>query len=315
MDRKSIIFGLSGTKLTSGEERLIKEEKPWGIILFSRNIDNLYQTKKLIKKIKKIVKDKFFPILIDQEGGEVSRINKIIDLSIFSQNYFGNFYTSHSKIFDNYYNNYIDKVSDILNYLGININTVPVLDVFSKHTHNIIGTRSFSNDYKIVNILGKKCIKNFHLNKIGTVIKHIPGHGLSKIDTHKNTGVITVKKNKLVKRDFVPFANSKSIFAMTAHIIYKDLDPLYTATHSKNIIENVIRGHIGFKGLLISDDISMKALRFDLKTNATKALEAGCNLVLHCNGKIKEMIQLARLAPKIDNFTKSKTSQFYKFLR
>tara|TARA_B100000378_G_scaffold93331_1_gene73717 strand:- start:1840 stop:2787 length:948 start_codon:yes stop_codon:yes gene_type:complete len=313
--RKAIIVGIRGIKLSSEEIYLLKKEKPWGVILFSRNIKNLIQLKKLIIDIKNCIKDKNYPILIDQEGGRVSRLNKIIDLSIFSQGFFGNFYKNDRKTFYDYYKIYIDTVCEIIKKVGININTVPVLDVRRKNSHSIIGNRSFSNDPSIVSKMGNLCINLYSKNKIATVIKHIPGHGLSKCDSHHKLPVINTKKNELIKKDFKPFKNCKSPFAMTAHVIYSIYDPINTATHSRIVINEIIRKHIGFRGILISDDISMKALRYGLKDNATKALDAGCNLILHSNGNIQEMSKLTKIIPTIDKFTQKKTSHFYNFLR
>jgi len=314
MNRKAVIFGLSGYKLTAEEKKILKKEKPWGVILFSRNINDLYQLKKLINNIKTIAKDKKYPILIDQEGGKVSRLNKIVDLSVFSQEFFGKLYNKDKTLFYYYYKIYLTKVCDLFNKVGININTVPVLDIKRKKSHNIIGTRSFSEKTSQVSKLGKFCINFYNKNKIATVIKHIPGHGLAKSDSHKKTPIVKAKRNELIKKDFKPFKLCKSPFAMTAHVIYKNFDPIYTATQSNKIIKNIIRKHINFNGILISDDISMKALKYGLENNAKKALSAGCNLILHCNGKINEMLKLVKVIPKIDKFTQKKTSDFYKFL-
>ena len=255
MKRKAIIFGIKGNKLSKKEKFLLKTEKPWGIILFSRNIANLIQLKNLIKDIRKSIKDKNYPILIDVEGGRINRLKQIINLSLFSQNYFAKLYKRDKKSFNENYKKYIDKVSTILKTVGININAVPVLDVRRKNSHNIIGDRSFSDETKIVTKLGKLCIKLYNNNKIATVIKHIPGHGLATTDSHFSASIIKSKKSELIKKDFRTFKNCKSIFAMTAHIIYKTYDSTSSATHSKIIIKDVIRKHIGFKGILISDDI------------------------------------------------------------
>ena len=315
MRRKAIIFGIRGAKLTSEDRYLIKNEKPWGIILFSRNIKNIFQLKFLINDIKKSIKDKNYPILIDQEGGKVSRLNKIIDLSDFSQDFFGKLYNKDKKLFYKFYKNYIDKVCNIFKKVGININTVPVLDVRRKKSHNVIGNRSFSQNPERVIKLGKICVDLYKKNKIATVVKHIPGHGMSKCDSHYKTPIIKTNKKELIKKDFKPFRECKSLFAMTAHAVYGTYDLDNTATHSKIIINQVIRNHINFKGILISDDITMTALKYKLEKNAIKALHAGCNLVLHCNGNISEMSKLVKVIPKIDNFTQKKTSHFYKFLR
>ena len=314
MNRKAVIFGIHGHKLTSNEKSLFKKAKPWGIILFSRNINNIFQLKNLIDDIKIFFNDKKYPILIDQEGGKVSRLNKIINLDLFSQNFFAQLYIRDKKLFVNQYKAYIKKVCDILKIIGININTVPVLDVRRKKSHNNIGSRSFSENSSVVSTLGKLCIALYEENRIGTVMKHIPGLGLSKCDSHYKKPTIRANKKELIKKDFKPFKVCKSLFAMTAHAVYTKYDPYNTATHSKVMISKVMRKQMNFKGLLISDDICMKSLKYSLEENALKALRAGCNLVLHCNGNIREMSKLIKVIPKIDKFTQKKTTHFYKFL-
>tara|TARA_Y100000590_G_scaffold469315_1_gene656121 strand:- start:6946 stop:7893 length:948 start_codon:yes stop_codon:yes gene_type:complete len=315
MNRKAIIFGIKGLNLTSNERKIIRYGKPWGIILFSRNIKDIHQLKRLIKSIKKIVKDKNYPILIDQEGGRVSRLNEIFDFSNFSQRFFEKTYKKNINVFYNIYKIYVDNVCDILNEVGININTIPVLDVLNNYTHKVIGDRSFSSDPSLISKIGNHTIKLYNSRKIGSVMKHIPGHGRATADSHFKLPIITSSKKDLIKKDFRPFKLSNSFFAMTAHIIFKSYDTKYSATHSKIIINDVIRKHIGFKGIIISDDISMKALKYGAIENARLALKAGCNLILHCNGNINEMNKLMKVIPKIDKFTQKKTSQFYKFLR
>ena len=314
MNRKAIIVGIKKEKLTVDEKIFLKKEKPWGVILFSRNIKNLDQLKLLVKSIKDIFKDKNYPIIIDQEGGKVSRLNKILDFSLFSQGFFGNVYKNNNKFFQRSYKIYTDALFNILKDVGININTVPVLDVRKNGPLNFIKDRSFSHDPYIVTKIGKLCIDLHQKNKIGTVTKHIPGHGETSIDSHFATPIVNTSKKKLLKKDFKIFKDCKSIFTMTAHVIYKSYDSKNVCTHSKIIINNLIRKKIKFKGIIISDDISMKALKFNLIKNAVKALEAGCNLILHCNGNIKEMTLLSKVIPKIDKFTRKKTTQFYKFL-
>ena len=187
------------------------------------------------------------------------------------------------------------------------------MDLKVKGASNIIGDRSFSKDPKIVSKIGDYCIDYFHENRIGTVIKHIPGHGLAKVDSHFFTPVVNKKINYLVKKDFLPFKNKKALFAMTAHIIFNEIDSINTVTHSKKLIK-IIRKKIGFKNILISDDLSMKSLKGTLKENTIKAFNAGCNLALHCNGNYKEMEIVGKNSPLIDKFITKKTSQFYKIL-
>ena len=311
--RKAFITGIKSLKLTSSEVKFLKKQKPWGIILFSRNIKSINQTKLLTNSIRKLFKDPYYPILIDQEGGRVNRLKNIITFDNLTGKYFGELYVQDKKKFNIIYKLFIDKSSYLLKQIGVNINTLPVLDLRIKGSSNIIGDRSFSENKKIVSKVGDICIDLFNQNSIGTVIKHIPGHGLAKVDSHNFTPVVDKSIKHLMKNDFFPFKNKKSLFAMTAHIIYKKIDPLNTATHSKTII-NIIRKKIGFKNVLISDDLSMKSLKYGLSTNTIKSFEAGCNLALHCNGNFNEMKVVAENSPLVNNFIIKKTSLFYKNL-
>ena len=312
-NRRSFIVGIKSTKLSLREKNFLKKYKPWGIILFARNINNIEQTFKLTSSIKKIFKDKNYPILIDQEGGRVNRLKNIISFENLTSEFFGRKYINNFKEFQFYYKLFIDKTALLLKLIGVNINTSPVLDLKIKGSSNIIGDRSFSMNPKIVSKIGDFCIKQFHQNSVGTVIKHIPGHGLAKVDSHYFTPIINKKKSYLSKNDFLPFKNKKSFFAMTAHVIFKKIDNLNTVTQSKKLIK-IIRNEIGFKNIIISDDLSMKSLKGNLKTNTIKTFNAGCNLVLHCNGNLKEMETIAKNSPLISKFVLKKTSQFYKIL-
>ena len=311
--RKAFITGIKSLKLTTSEVKFLKKQKPWGIILFSRNIKSINQTKLLTHSIRKLFKDPHYPILIDQEGGRVNRLKNIITFDNLTGEYFGKLYVQDKRKFNIIYKLFIDKTSYLLKQIGVNINTLPVLDLRIKGSSNIIGDRSFSENKKIVSKVGDICIDLFNQNSIGTVIKHIPGHGLAKVDSHNFTPIVDKNINYLIKNDFFPFKNKDSLFAMTAHIIYKKIDPFYTATHSKKII-NIIRKKIGFKNVLISDDLSMKSLKYDLSTNTIKSFEAGCNLALHCNGNFNEMKVVAENSPLVNNFIIKKTSLFYKNL-
>jgi len=311
--RKSFITGLKSTILTNKEKKFLKKYKPWGIILFSRNIKSYSQLKKLTNEIKLIFNDSNYPILIDQEGGKINRFKAFLETSNLTNQFFGDLYRKNKKKFTQYYTLYINQMSLLLKDLGININTVPVLDLRKKYSSEVIGNRSYSSNPHIVSKIGDFCIKKFHKNGIATVMKHIPGHGLAKVDSHKFTPNVTKKYKYLIKNDFSVFKNKKSFFAMTAHIVYRNIDPLNTATHSKKVIK-IIRNKIGYKNLIISDDISMKGLKFSIKENTIRALNAGCNLILHCNGQFSEMTIVAENSPFLDKLTLKKTSQFYKFL-
>ncbi len=312
-NRLAFITGIKSTKLTNKENFFLKKYKPWGIILFSRNIKSIKQAKKLTNNIRKIFKDKNYPILLDQEGGRVNRLRKIFNSDTLTSEFFGYLFLKDRKKFNIYYSIFINKTSYLLKQIGVNINTVPVLDVRTKSSSNIIGDRSFSSNIKIINKIGNFCIESFHKNNIGTVIKHIPGHGLAKVDSHKLTPIVKQKLNYLIKNDFSTFKNKESFFAMTAHIIYEDIDKINTVTHSKKIIK-LIRKKIKFNNILMSDDISMKSLKSSIEENTLKAFNAGCNLVLHCNASYKEMIIVANNTPLVDKFIIKKTSQFNKIL-
>ena len=314
MKKKAIIISIKGFLLSNKEKLLLSKEKPWGLILFKRNIKSLSQIKSLIKKIRILCKDKNFPILIDEEGLTVSRLRDLITHDI-SANFFGNFYSSNKRSCIHLYKEYLHSLCQNLRNIGININTIPVLDVLRKDTSSVIGSRSFSNNREIVKKLGKITVEQCHAHKIISVIKHIPGHGCASTDSHFKIPKVNLSNNELNKIDFYPFKSNSAKLAMTAHILYKKIDERNVATFSKKIIKNIIRKKIGFKGILMSDDISMKALNYDLVINAKKSLEAGCNLVLYCAGNINDNLKLIKSVPYIDKFTSKKTSEIYKFLR
>ena len=312
-NRRSFIVGVKSTKLSIKEKNFLKKYKPWGVILFTRNIKTIKQTLKLTTSIRKIFNDKKYPILIDQEGGRVNRLKNIALFQNLTSEFFGKKYIHNFKEFLILYKLFIDKTSYLLNLIGVNINTIPVLDLRVKGSSNIIGDRSFSKNPKIVSKIGDYCIQFFHQNSIGSVIKHIPGHGLAKVDSHFYTPVVNKKLSYLLKNDFFPFKNKKAFFAMTGHIIFNKIDSQNTVTHSKKIIK-LIRNKIGFKNIIISDDLSMKSLKGSIGENTIKTFNSGCNIVLHCNGDLKEMEIVAKNSPLINKFILKKTSQFYKIL-
>ncbi len=314
MLRKAIIISLSGYQLTKKEMNLFKKNMPWGVILFKRNVNNYNQLKKLIARIRKVTKDKNYPIMIDEEGGTVVRLNNIIKNNLFSQKYFGEIYESSNLTGISLYKHYNNQICNILKNLGININTVPVLDKLYKETNTFLKHRIYSSKIKTIKNLSKVCIEIYNKNKILSVIKHIPGHGLAKSDSHFRLPIIYKSYKNLINNDFKCFEKTKSHLAMTAHVLFKKIDNDNCVTHSKFIINKIIRKKIGFKGILISDDISMKSLKSGILNNALKALSAGCNLTLYCKGNINESLKLLNKMPYIDNFTQKKTSEIYKFL-
>ena len=211
INRKSFITGIKGTKLTKLEIKFLRKYKPWGIILFSRNLKDFRQIQSLTNSIKNIFKDKNYPIMIDQEGGRVNRLNQFINLDYLTSEYFGKLFVKNKSEFNLIFKLFIDKTSQLLSNLGININTVPVLDLRYKGSSNIIGNRSFSNNPKIVSKIGDICIQNYKNNSIATVIKHIPGHGLAKVDSHLFTPIIN-KPLSYLKKEILMLLNQKILY-------------------------------------------------------------------------------------------------------
>jgi beta-N-acetylhexosaminidase len=312
-NRRSFIVGIKSLKLSSNEKYFLKKFKPWGVILFSRNIRNIKQTFELTSSIRAIFNDKKYPILIDQEGGRVNRLEKIISFNNLTSEFFGNKFKKNFREFNLYYKLFIDKTSYLLKSIGVNVNTSPVLDLRIKGASNVIGDRAFSKDPKVVSKIGDYCIDYYHQNEIGTVIKHIPGHGLANVDSHHFTPIVKKRLSYLLKKDFLAFKNKKSFFAMTGHIIFSKIDKENTVTHSKKLIR-LIRAKIKFNNIIISDDLSMKSLKSSLEENTIKTFKAGCNLALHCNGDLNEMTTVGKNSPVINKFIIKKTSQFYKIL-
>jgi len=288
-----LIIGLEGTILNDNETKFLSDYKPWGVILFQRNCINHKDTLTLIDKIKsKTHKD--MPILIDQEGGRVSRLNYPEFPRTLSAKIFGDIFIKDKELALRALTLNINLIAGSLKDMGININTVPVLDIPSQKESGVIGDRAYSSDKDIVSQMGKIVLNENNSNGIGSVIKHIPGHGRATVDSHLDLPIIIDEKSLLENDDFVPFkALNNAPLAMTAHAIYEKFDKNNVATLSKTMITEIIRSKIGFKGTLMTDDVSMKALSGNVGTNSLLALQAGCDLVLHCNGNFDEICQIA----------------------
>ncbi len=289
---KPIIFGLAGTVLSEKERVFFETHQPYGFILFKRNCESRDQIARLVEDLKTI-SDKIF---IDQEGGRVARIKPPINNKLYPPAAgFGVLASSEGlTIAENVVReNYSQLMSDLLE-LGINITCAPVVDVHFEGAHDVIGDRSFSNDPAIVSALSIATLEGLRQAGGDGVIKHIPGHGRSMCDSHLDLPIVTASLAELEKIDFAAFKPLSTIatYAMTAHIIYTALDAELPATLSKTVID-YIRNEIGFTGMLMTDDLSMKALKGDFAYLTKTSLEAGCDLVLHCNGDMEEMIQIA----------------------
>ena len=275
---KNVILGISSTQLTAKEISLLKEHKPYGIILFKRNCETEKQVKDLTHSIKNLLPN--IKILIDQEGGRVARLRQPNFLEFPAANKL----TSKEAIYDNYF-----IMGKYLHSLGIDTNCAPVADLYYAEANNIIGDRSFGETPEQVANFALAAAEALMDSKITPIIKHIPGHGRALVDSHLELPIVTTDLLTLEKTDFYVFKRLNHLpMAMTAHIIFTALDPLLPVTISNKSIE-YIRQRIGFNGLIISDDLNMKALKGSLRELTKQTLESGCNIALHCSGIFEEM--------------------------
>lgn len=290
-----VILGLSADKLTKSEKELLESNAIYGIILFSRNVVNKTQLTNLISEIKKASLNEKILISIDEEGGRVSRLRNIFP-NLPSSKEISDLYKKSEDEGIILLKNTYTEIAERLNSLGIKICYAPVCDLSYAETHDVIGDRAFSSDVEIVVKLAKIAADTLLEHGIFPVIKHIPGHGLAKSDSHLELPIVKQKTSILAKKDFAIFKSLKAYpFAMTAHILYEDLDSQLPVTLSQTAI-SYIRNEIGYKNILISDDINMKALQGDMKSLTKNILAAGVDIVLHCNGNINEMLDIVKVA-------------------
>jgi len=297
---RAVILGCSGTVLTEEEISFFEEARPLGFILFKRNCVAPEQLKELTKSLRSISGQAYAPILIDQEGGRVARLGEPHWRHPPAGRVFGELAERdlESGCEAAYLNARL--MGRELQEMGVDIDCAPVLDISQPFAHEIIGDRSYSDDPAIVGEIGNAVSRGLAEEGVTPIIKHIPGHGRARTDSHLELPVIDAEANSLRDLDFQPFAeNSHAPWAMTAHILYTALDQQRPATQSECVIRDVIRGEIGFGGVLISDDIGMKALEGKFAERADKSLEAGCDLILHCSGEMDEMASFALNIPEI----------------
>jgi beta-N-acetylhexosaminidase len=288
---KPVIYGVSGTSLTEEEKSFIAKSGAIGFIIFARNIENKKQLKALTTSIREVAGGEVL-ILVDQEGGRVARLKAPEWKSYPTGQHFADLYKKDSlQAQKELFKNFADIAQELVE-VGINVDCAPVLDVLTEQTHQVIGDRAYGKNPRQISVLGKKVCEGLLSQGVYPVIKHIPGHGRGTADSHLELPVVNASLEELRTSDFIPFHELRDQkFAMTAHILFTAIDKNSCATTSKTAID-LIRNDIGFKNILMSDDISMKALpgNFTEKTNAI--LKAGCDLVLHCNGNMDEMREI-----------------------
>lgn len=292
--RSRAIYGLAGKTLSAEEDAFFRAVKPWGFILFARNIEDPSQVRALTAALRETVDDPRAPILIDQEGGRVARLKPPHwrirpPAARFGETWRANPEAAREATYLN-----ARLIAQELVDLGINVDCLPLLDVPQPGAHDIIGDRAFGPDPAQVIDLGRAQIQGLVEGGVLPIMKHIPGHGRAGADSHLALPRVDSSAEELSAVDFVTFRSLDSCpMAMTAHVVYDSIDPQRPATTSPKVVRDVIRGEIGFDGLLMSDDLSMKALDGPLNVRAKAALFAGCDVVLHCNGDMVEMKDVA----------------------
>jgi beta-N-acetylhexosaminidase len=293
----AMISGCAGLQLTAEERDFFRQVKPWGLILFKRNVESSEQLKALTADFRACVDHKHAPVFIDQEGGRVQRMTEPNWRKYPSGRLFGELYKK-------------DKVAglraarhcghllakDLLD-VGITSSCLPVLDVPQAGAHDVIGNRAYSMDVEQTMALARAHTAGLVDGGVMPVMKHIPGHGRAEVDSHHNLPVVKATRAELEASDFPPFASFADCpMAMSAHVIFTAIDKENPATLSRKVIKQVIRDQIGFRGLLMTDDLSMKALSGTFAEKTKAALAAGCDIVLHCGGAMAEMVEVAQAA-------------------
>lgn len=289
------ILSVSGLSLTDDEKRLLSKFNPLGISLFARNISTRIQVKELIKDIKNSIGRDDVIIAVDQEGGRVRRLVEPEFRAYASQYVLGKIEDEYSsKDAQTAIREHANLISNDLQELGINMNYAPVLDLLFEETAPVLKSRCFGTDEKTVAHYGKIMVDEYIKNGICPCIKHMPGHGRVSVDPHLNLPVLDLSLKELTK-DFYPFQQlNYSPAGMTAHVVIKEIDDKLPVTQSPEAIRKVIRGIIGFEGLLISDAIDMKALKGSLGEKSETSIAAGCDVVCYCGGDSADAEEVCR---------------------
>ncbi len=300
MSNRAFIVGVSGFALTGGERAFIRDEKPWGFILFKRNVDTPAQVAALVSELRDSVGQPDAPVLIDQEGGRVQRLGPPHWPSY-----------PPGAVFDALYDE--DTASGLraaylsarliaadLNVLRITVDSLPLADVPVAGADAVIGDRAYGTTPEKVAKIARAVTQGLQDGGVLPILKHIPGHGRATADIHARLPTVDTPREELARTDFAAFQPLADLpIAMTAHVVFSALDAVQPATTSATIINQVIRGAIGFQGLLMSDDVSMNALRGSIAERTAAIVASGCDMVLHCNGKLDEMRAVAAETPML----------------
>jgi beta-N-acetylhexosaminidase len=289
-ESKAVIIGVAGTVPTAGELALYADHNPWGFILFSRSLKEENQIIDLIGALRESVANPDVPVFIDQEGGRVQRLRPPLAPDYPSAQIIGDIYRKDRKAGLDAARLMSRLHAVDLKKFGFTADCLPVLDVPVEGASNVIGNRAYGTDPVTVTELGRAAAQGLMEGGILPVMKHMPGHGRGFADSHHNLPVVDASRSELEAHDFAPFKALNDLpMAMTGHLVFTAIDPDRPATTSPIVINEIIRGYIGFDGLLMSDDASMNALSGDLATRTRAIFSGGCDVVLHCNGVMEEM--------------------------
>jgi beta-N-acetylhexosaminidase len=300
MSTRAFITGVSGTELGAAERAFIAEARPWGFILFKRNVETPEQVVSLVSELRDTAGRPEAPLLIDQEGGRVQRLGPPHWPVYPAGAVFGALYDVERVLGLNAARLSARLIAADLAALGITVDCLPLADVPVAGADAVIGNRAYGTEAGKVAAIARAVTDGLEQGGILPVLKHIPGHGRATADTHFKLPVVDTPRKELERTDFAAFQPLADLpMAMTAHVVFSALDPAQPATTSATMVDQVIRGVIGFQGLLMSDDVSMNALAGSLAERTRAVFAAGCDIVLHCNGKLDEMRDVARETPEL----------------
>lgn len=287
---RAVVLGLAGPILAPDERDFFRDADPLGFILFARNVETPVQVRALVDGLRAAVGRADAPVLIDQEGGRVARLKPPHWRAAPPAKVFGDLYgRDPARALEAARLNHRLLAAE-LGALGITVDCAPVLDLPAAGAHDVIGDRAFAGDPAVVAALGRAACEGLLAGGVLPVVKHVPGHGRARADSHKELPTVDASRAEMEATDFAPFRSlHDALWAMTAHVLYTALDRDHPATQSARVIEGVIRGHMGFDGVLVSDDLGMNALKGDFRSRAEACLRAGCDVVLHCSGDGGEM--------------------------
>jgi beta-N-acetylhexosaminidase len=300
MSTRAFITGVSGTVLTAAEREFIRGMRPWGFILFKRNVEAPDQVSALVDELRNCLGEADAPVLIDQEGGRVARLGPPHWPVYPPGAVFGALDDLDPALGLNAARLSSRLIAADLTDLGISVDCLPLADVPVAGADAVIGNRAYGTEPSKVAAIARAVAEGLEQGGVLPVLKHIPGHGRAVADSHFRLPTVDTSREELERTDFAAFQSLADLpMAMTAHVVFSALDPAHPATTSATIIRQVIRGVIGFQGLLMSDDVSMNALAGSIAERTRAIVNAGCDMVLHCNGKLDEMRDVARETPEL----------------